>query len=82
MATVEVDDKLLEEALDITGETATELVEKSLHKAVRIARLKRGIEWLKTTPDIFWPNYLEDIRPNSYAAMEKRGEIPPRRGDK
>jgi Bacterial antitoxin of type II TA system, VapB len=76
MATVEVDDKLLSEALDITGETATELVEKSLKEAVRLARLKRGIEWLRTTPDIFWPNYLEDIRPNSWAAIEKRGETP------
>jgi Arc/MetJ family transcription regulator len=75
--TVEVDDALLQEALKATGEgTPTEVVEKGLMEVVRVARLKRGIEWLRTTKDVFWPNYLEEIRPNSWAAMEKRGETP------
>lgn len=75
--TVEVDEELLKEALKATGDkTPTEVVEKGLAEVARVARLKRGIEWLRTTKDVFWPNYLEEIRPNSWAAMEKRGETP------
>lgn len=76
--TVEVDEELLKEALKASGDkTPTEVVEKGLAAEVaRVARLKRGIEWLRTTKDVFWPNYLEEIRPNSWAAMEKRGETP------
>lgn len=75
--TVEVNENLLQEALKVTGdETPTEVVEKGLMEVVRVARLKRGIEWLRTTKEVFWPNYLEEIRPRSWAAMEKRGETP------
>ena len=60
---VEVDDELLQEALKVTGaETPTEVVEKGLIEVVRVASLRHGIEWLRTTKDVFWPNYLEQLR--------------------
>ena len=77
MATVEVDDTLLEEALKATGDTAKDAVEKGLMEVVRVAKLRDGIKYLQKNKDYFWPNYLETIRPNSYAALEKRGELPP-----
>lgn len=80
--TIEVDERLVEEALKVTGETSVAaVVNKGLSELVRVARLKRGIQAMKDTNDVFWPNYLEEIRPNSYAAYEKRrrlyqGETP------
>ena len=73
MATVNVDERLLEEARLITGEmTDSDVVNKSLSELVRVAALKRGIQTLRDNSDIFWPNYLEEIRPNSDSAYEKR----------
>ncbi len=70
---VAVDEDLLEEATKVAGEdSASAVVDKALSELVRIARLKRGIEAMKDTSDMFWPNYLEEIRPNSWAAYEKR----------
>jgi hypothetical protein len=46
--------------------------DKPLSEVVRIARLTRGIQAMKNMSDVFWPNYLEEIRPNSWAAIEKR----------
>lgn len=74
--TVEVDERLVEEALKVTGErSVAAVVNKGLSELVRIARLKRGIQAMKDTNDVFWPNYLEEIRPNSYAAYEKRRRL-------
>lgn len=70
---VEVNESLLEEALKVTHEQSyAAVVDKALHELVRIAELKRGIQAMRDTDDVFWPNYLEEIRPNSYAAYEKR----------
>ena len=44
-------------------------------EAVRVVALKRAIQTLRETPDVFWPNYLEEIRPNSHAADEARHEL-------
>ena len=80
--TVEVREILLEQALRVTDEkTYSDVVEKALQELVRIADLKRGIAALRDTDDVFWANYLEEIRPNSYAAYEKRraayeGRVP------
>ena len=74
--TVEVDDRLIEQALQVTGERTVEaVVNRGLEELVRIASLKRGIETLRDTNDVFWPNYLEEIRPNSWAAYEKRRRL-------
>ena len=71
--TVEVDDILLEEARKVTqAESPSAIVAKALEELVRVAELKRGIHAMRETDDIFWPNYLEEIRPNSWAAYEKR----------
>lgn len=70
---VAVNEILLEEAIKVAGEdSASVVVDMALSELVRIARLKRGIQAMKDTSDVFWPNYLEEIRPNSYAAYEKR----------
>jgi hypothetical protein len=70
---VEVDEFLLEEARKVTAEDKpSKVVEHALREIVRVARLKRGIQAMRETSDIFWPNYLEEIRPNSWAAREKR----------
>lgn len=70
---VSVDLTLLEEARAVAGESSAALVvDKALSELVRIAQLKRGIQAMKDTSDLFWPNYLEELRPNSWAAYEKR----------
>ena len=71
--TVTVNDILLEEAIKVAGEDSpSAVVDLALAELVRIARLKRGIQTMKDTSEVFWPNYLEEIRPNSWAAYEKR----------
>jgi hypothetical protein len=71
--TVTVNDTLLEEAIKVAGEDSpSAVVDLALAELVRVARLKRGIQAMKDTSDVFWPNYLEEIRPNSWAAYEKR----------
>lgn len=71
--TVEVDETLLDEARKVTlEESPSAIVAKALEELVRIAELKRGIKAMRETDDLFWPNYLEEIRPNSTAAYEKR----------
>lgn len=70
---VSVNVALLEEATRVAGEdSAFAVVDKALSELVRIAQLKRGIQAMKDTSDMFWPNYLEELRPNSWAAYEKR----------
>jgi hypothetical protein len=70
---VSVNQTLLEEATKVAGEdSAPAVVDKALSELVRIAQLKRGIQAMKDTSDVFWPNYLEELRPNSWAAYEKR----------
>lgn len=81
---VEVCEVLLEHALKVTGEQSPgAVVDKALEELVRIAELKRGIAALRDTSDVFWDNYLEEIRPNCYSAYEKRraayeGRLPER----
>ena len=70
---VNVDPCLLEEATKVVGEDSpSAVVDKALSELVRVAQLKRGIQAMKDTSDVFWPNYLEELRPNSWAAYEKR----------
>jgi hypothetical protein len=47
-------------------------VDKALSELVRIAQLRHGIQAMTDTSEVFWPNYLEELRPNSWAAHEKR----------
>lgn len=71
--TVDVDESLLEEAAKVAeGDTYSAVVAQALKELVRVANLKRGIHALREADALFWPNYLEDIRPNSWAAYEKR----------
>jgi hypothetical protein len=70
---VDADPYLLEEATKVAKENSpSAVVDKALSELVRIARLKRGIQAMKDTSDMFWPNYLEELRPSSWAAYEKR----------
>lgn len=70
---VAVDDILLDQARTVLNEDdPSAIVATALRELVRIADLKRGIRAMRETNDIFWPNYLEDLRPNSWAAYEKR----------
>ena len=71
--TVEVNEFWLEEARKVADEESpSAIVDKALQELVRIAELKRGIKALEVTDDVFWLHYLEDIRPNSWAAYELR----------
>ena len=73
MSFVNVDEQLLEEARRVMdGATDSDVVNKSLSEVIRVAALKRGIQTLRDTSDVFQPNYLEELRPNSYAAYEAR----------
>lgn len=70
---VEVDEFLLDEARKVLPEeTPAEVIAEALREFVRVARLKRGIQAMRETKDLFWPGYLEEIRPNSWAAYELR----------
>ena len=70
---VEVDEFLLDEAQKVLREqTPAEVVAEALREVVRVARLKRGIQAMRETEDLYWLGYLEEIRPNSYAAYELR----------
>ena len=71
--TVAVSEFWLEEARKVAREDdASAVVDKALQELVRVAELKRGIQALQDTNDVFWPHYLEEIRPTSYAAYELR----------
>jgi hypothetical protein len=66
---VTVNEQLLEDARTATGEkTNIATVRKALEEIVRIARLRIALhEFQKEAAkgDFFWPNYLEEIRPNA-----------------
>ena len=71
--TVEVSEFWLDEAKKVVHEEQpSAVIEKALQELVRVAELKRGIQTLQDTNDVFWPHYLEEIRPNSWAAYELR----------
>jgi hypothetical protein len=73
---VEVDETLLEQARKVVHQDEpARVVEHALSELVRIAELKRGMQTLKDTNDVFWPHYLEEIRPNSWSAYEKRRAV-------
>jgi hypothetical protein len=84
---VEVNETLLEQARKVVRyDEPAAVVEHALSELVRIAELKRGIQTLKDTNDVFWPHYLEELRPSSWSAYEKRravyeGREPNERGD-
>ncbi|HKO58940.1 MAG TPA: type II toxin-antitoxin system VapB family antitoxin [Thermoanaerobaculia bacterium] len=70
---VVLDEELLEQARRVTGErTYSATVNKALAELVRKAKLKESFEKMYAGGDLFWPGYLEEIRPNSYAAIEAR----------
>ena len=72
-ANVVLNEELLDEALKITGErTYSAVLNRGLAELVRLAKLKRGIQSMRDTPDVFLPHYLEELRPNSWAAYENR----------
>lgn len=71
--TVEVSEFWLNEARKVIGrDEPSVVVDKALEEIVRIADLKRGIKALEDTNEVFWPHYLEETRPNSWAAYELR----------
>ena len=78
--TVTVDEQLLKDARSIAAGADESVVDKALEDMVRVAKLKRGVQAMRDTAEVFWPNYLEDIRPNSHAAHEKQGDEVPRGG--
>jgi hypothetical protein len=76
MKQVVVDERLLEQASYLVDEQGDDaVVNKALSELVRVAKLKRGIQTLRDTRDVFVPNYLEELRPNSDAAYEARRAV-------
>ncbi len=76
MKSVEVSETLLEQARRVVPyDQPDKVVEHALLELVRVAELKRGIQTLEDTNDVFWPNYLEELRPNSWSAYEKRRAV-------
>lgn len=70
---VDADESLLEEARKVTDETSPgAIVDKALEELVRVAKLKRGIQAIQSTKDIYSEKYLAEIRPNSWAGVELR----------
>lgn len=63
---IDIDDKLLEEAMELTGQkTKKAVVEESLKELIRLKRQKRAIEQLR---GIGWEGDLDEMR---------RGFMPP-----
>jgi hypothetical protein len=70
---VVLDEELLEQARRVTGErTYSATVNRALAEMVRKANLKESFARLYANGDPFFPGYLEELRPNSYAAIEAR----------
>jgi Arc/MetJ family transcription regulator len=77
---VVLNEELLKQAMKVTGkETYAAVIDHALQELVRVGRLERGIQALRDTPNVFLPGYLEEIRPNSWAAIEKRKAASERR---
>ncbi|MGZ5433752.1 MAG: type II toxin-antitoxin system VapB family antitoxin [Thermoanaerobaculia bacterium] len=73
---VVLDESLLEKARRVGGEkTYSATINKALEEYVKKRDFweayKRFAEEAKKG-DFFWPNYLEEIRPNAYAVLEKK----------
>jgi hypothetical protein len=93
---VVLDEKLLEEARKVSGEkTYSATITKALENVVRKKRFWEAygkFEKMAHEDDVFWPNYLEEIRPagrmtrlqkkTRVAAREKRAPLPPKRASK
>lgn len=71
-----LDEKLVQEALELTGErTASAVVNKSLAELVDRAKREKKkslAEYLRETPGVFRPGYLEEIRPNAWTLQERQ----------
>jgi len=77
---VVLNEELLKKAMETTGErTYSAVINYALQEVVRVGRLERGIQALRDTPNVFLPGYFEEIRPNSWAAIEKRKSANERR---
>lgn len=68
-----VDEELLERARQVSGErTFSGAVTKAMKELVRVSDLKSAIEAMRGKKDFFFPGYFEQIRPNSWYALEKK----------
>ena len=68
-----VDEELLERARQVSGErTYSGAVAKAMKELVRVSDLRSAIEAMRAKKDFFVPGYFEQIRPNSWYALEKK----------
>jgi hypothetical protein len=70
-----VDKDLLEKTMQVSGErTYAGAITKAMKELVRVSDLKSAIEAMRAKKDFFYPGYFEQIRPNSWYALEKKAE--------
>jgi|SRR5437016_885676 len=72
---VVLDEKLLDEAVELTGEkTYSAAINRALGEMVRKLKVKRGIERFQQYEDPFWPGYAEELFGKEWAARQRRRE--------
>ena len=73
---VVLDEELLEKARRVSGErTYTAAITKALQEYVKkhdFWESYRRFEEEAAKGDFFWPNYLEELRPNAYSVLAKK----------
>lgn len=72
---VVLDEKLLEEARQVSGErTYSATVNRALKELVREGKFRASLRHMQSMAgdDFFVPGYLEEIRPNAYSVLKKK----------
>lgn len=73
---VAVDEQLLKDARKTSGEkTDAGAIRAALKEMVRVRKLRVALDEFQKEAakgDFFWPNYLEESRPNAYAVAKKK----------
>jgi hypothetical protein len=68
-----LDEELLEQTRRVSGErTYSAAITQAMKEFVRKAELRSVIEAMRAKKDFFYPGYFEQIRPNSWFALEKK----------
>jgi hypothetical protein len=77
--TVTVDEEVLKDARIASGEkTDADAIRKALTEMVRQVRFRRALEKFEeevAKGDFFWPNYIEEIRPNSRSVHFRKKRV-------
>jgi|ERR1051325_11028957 len=70
-----LDEKLLNEAVELTGEkTYSAAINRALEEMVRKLKVKRGLQWFASLKDPFWPGYAEELFGKEWVERQRQRE--------